>query len=152
MISPGFKTKIKLHCLYLLEQKKVSLLDSIKRVTEAANNETKSSAGDKHETSRAHMQLEQEKLSKQLNELNEQIEELSKINIDIIQNNIGKGSLVKTQSAYIFIATGIGKIQIDQETVYVISRESPLGKKIIGLNPGDKTALNETEYVIESVQ
>ena len=98
------------------------------------------------------MQLEQEKLSKQLNELNEQIEELSKINIDIIQNNIGKGSLVKTQSAYIFIATGIGKIQIDQETVYVISRESPLGKKIIGLNPGDKTALNETEYVIESVQ
>ena len=59
------KLKIHSHCLQILNQKIEELSNALNTATESANNETKSSAGDKHETARAMMQIEQEKLGKQ---------------------------------------------------------------------------------------
>ena len=59
------KQNIYSQCLLILNQKIEELNSALATATESANNETKSSAGDKHETARAMMQLEQEKLSLQ---------------------------------------------------------------------------------------
>lgn len=65
-------------CTKKLQQQIVSLKQLLDEVTEAVNNETKSSVGDKHETSRAMMQLEQEKLGKQLLEAETHLAEFEK--------------------------------------------------------------------------
>jgi hypothetical protein len=146
-----FKQKIYTACLNILQQKISELTAAFNSATEAGNNETKSTAGDKHETARAMMQLEQEKLGKQLKEAQEQKEELEKIQIDQTPINVVRGSLVKTNHGYLFIGPGLGKIKVDGETVIVMSPQSPLGKKMIGLKENDSAEINATTYVIHEI-
>lgn len=119
--------------------------------TEAANNETKSSAGDKHETSRAMMQLEQEKLGKQLKELEEQRSELEKIDISKPSVQIAKGTLIQSDKGFLFISIGLGKISVDGKTVFAISPQSPLGLKLLGKKENDVVEMNAVNYTIQKL-
>ena len=145
------KQKIYNHCLQILVQKIEEINSALKTATESANNETKSSAGDKHETSRAMMQIEQEKLGKQLKELQAQRSELEKIDISKISNQIAKGTLVKTDKGFLFLSIGLGKISVDAEPVFVVSPQSPLGSKLIGLKENDSAEMNGVIYKIEEL-
>lgn len=119
--------------------------------TEAANNETKSSAGDKHETSRAMMQLEQEKLGKQLKELEEQRSELEKIDISKPSVQIAKGTFIQSDKGFLFISIGLGKISVDGKTVFAISPQSPLGLKLLGKKENDVVEMNAVNYTIQKL-
>ena len=99
---------------------------------EGPNNESKSSAGDKHETARAMMQLEHEKISRQLDDLHRQKNALEKIDITIGSSKIINGSLIKANSSYMFLSVAIGKINVDGKTVMVFSSQSPIGLKMLG--------------------
>ena len=98
--------------------------------------ETKSSAGDKHETGRAMIQLEMEKASQQLTGILEMNEILSKID----SSNSGKsnrkmahlGSVVYTQKANYFLSISAGQIVTENKVFYAISTSSPIGKLLLG--------------------
>jgi transcription elongation GreA/GreB family factor len=122
----------------------------MQEVTDSANNETKSSAGDKHETARAMMQLEQEKLSKQIADLAEQKKEFDKIDFTKSSSQIGQGSLVETDKGFFLIASSIGKITVDDKTVFVISNKSPLALAFIGKKQKETISFNGVEYLIEN--
>jgi transcription elongation GreA/GreB family factor len=122
--------------------------NSINAIEEAIQNETKSTAGDKHETSRAMMQLEREKLGNQLKELSSQKTELERIDISLFSEKVVKGSLVKTDKGSFFIAIALGKTDTG---VYVISPQSPLGNKLMGLKQNDKAEINGTTYLIKEI-
>ncbi|HWY10073.1 MAG TPA: hypothetical protein VN026_02050 [Bacteroidia bacterium] len=147
----ALKQKINTYCLLILNKKIEELNLALNTATESANNETKSSAGDKHETSRAMMQIEQEKLGKQLKELLGQKSELEKIDVSKISNQITKGTLIKTDKGYLFLSIGLGKILVDAETVFVVSPQSPLGLKLIGLKENDVAEMNGVKYFIEQL-
>jgi transcription elongation GreA/GreB family factor len=146
-----FKQKVYTHCLRLLNEKIHSLKNIIQELSESAMNDTKSSAGDKHETGRAMIQIEQETLGKQLNEAEEQKALLEKIDITNNSIQIHRGSLVKTNNGYLFLSIPFGKITVDNKTVIVISPQSPLGKKLMGLGINDSTNINGTNYNVESI-
>ena len=65
-------------------------------------NETKSSLGDKHETSRARMQSEQEKLGWQMDELKGQYELLYKVDSEKSVEIISNQNLVYTNHGIFF--------------------------------------------------
>lgn len=146
------KEKIYSFCKSLIDTKIAELQLALNAATEAANNETKSSVGDKHETARAMMQLEQEKITKQLNEALDQRTELDKIDISTSSSVIKKGSLVKTDKGFIFLSIGLGKLNIENETVIAVSPLSPLGAIILGLKENDTAKLNSASYLIESIK
>jgi transcription elongation GreA/GreB family factor len=139
-------------CLTILEDKIKSLQESLNSVTDAVNSETKSTAGDKHETGRAMMQLEQEKLSAQLNDAINQKDDFCRIDIHAVSKFIVKGSLVYTNKSILFISAPIGKVMLDDEIVFAISTDSPLGKKLLGRKENDKIEVNGTVYLIRSVK
>ncbi len=145
------KQKIYNHCLQILNTKIEALNSALASATESGNNETKSSAGDKHETARAMMQLEQEKLTKQLNELLEQKSELEKINITKSSHQISKGTLIQSDKGYLFLSIGLGKVIVDNETVFIISPQSPLGLKLIGKKENDAVEMNDVNYFIQKL-
>lgn len=145
------KLKIYSRCLQILNQKIEELSVALKTATESANNETKSSAGDKHETARAMMQIEQEKLGKQLKELQEQKSELEKIDITKVSNQIAKGTLIQSDKGYLFLSIGLGKIIVDDQTVFAISPQSPLGLKLMGLKGNEVVEMNGVSYTIEKL-
>ena len=147
----SLKKKIYGHCLGLINENIRNLHSALVNATEAANNETKSSAGDKHETARAMMQLEQEKLGNQLKELQEQKSELEKIDISKPSSQIAKGTLIQSDKGFLFLSVGFGKIFVDDKTVFAISPQSPLGIKLLGKKENDVVEMNGVKYTIEKL-
>ena len=125
--------KLVLHqkCLEIVENNISTIKLALHEAQEAANNETKSSAGDKHETGRAMAQLETEKLSAQLNDALNQKQLIAKINSNLQSKQITIGSLVYTTNGIFYIGVSLGKIDINNETIYAISPISPMGKLLL---------------------
>lgn len=142
------KNQVYQACLYLISQKINNLENTLAELAEGIENESKSSAGDKHETSRAMLHNEQEKIAKQLHEVQLQKSVLEQIP-NMPTNKIGLGNLIKTNKGYLFLAIALGKIKVDDMDVFVLSAQSPLGMKLIGLQQGNAAEINGVKYLIE---
>ncbi|WP_317896540.1 hypothetical protein [Aurantibacillus circumpalustris] len=147
----SFKEKITAHCKFILERKIELVSFEMDEISASMENETKSSAGDKHETARARMQSEYEKLSWQLDELKGQLVLLERIDPKEDSKIISNGNLVQTNKGLFFIAVPLGKVELDEKVIYVISPVSPLGKKLMGLKISDEIKVNTTIYRIEKI-
>lgn len=146
-----FKQQLITSCKDHLTQKVNDLMKALQDVTEAGNSETKSTVGDKHETARAMMQLEQEKLSGQLQEAEKQLAEFEKIDFNKNVGSVALGGLIETNKGLFFIATSIGKIIVDNRTVFVISNKSPLGTSLLSKKQKDTVLFNSVSYIVESI-
>lgn len=136
---------------YLTE--KINALHAImEEIRDSANADAKSSAGDKHETAKAMMHLEQEKLGKQLNELIDLKTEFDKIDFTKLSQQTGQGSFIKTDKGLFFIAVPLGKLEVNGNTVYVISRQAPLAIALSGKQQQDHIFFNNITYTILSVE
>ena len=66
----NLKQQLYQYCWTFIEDRFKTIQNNIEELQKALNSETKSSAGDKHETGRAMLQLDREKLGLQLAEIN----------------------------------------------------------------------------------
>jgi hypothetical protein len=138
-------------CKKVLEDKLQFLKSTLEEATDAGNNETKSTAGDKHETGRAMMQLEQEKLGQQLLEIENQLLDFDKIDFTIQSKTIINGSFIETNKGCFLIASAIGKIEVEDKVVYVISSKSPLALTLLGLKEKEDVDFNRINYEIKTI-
>jgi transcription elongation GreA/GreB family factor len=139
------------HCLRYLVKRINTSKEAIQSAQVAANEETKSSSGDKYETGRAMMQIEIEQNSTQLNESLKLKDVLDKINVESNSEKIQPGSLVVTTQGNFFIAISVGKVIIEDNPYFVVSAESPIGAKMIGMQQGDSFSFANKTYEIEQV-
>ncbi|MBK7558548.1 MAG: hypothetical protein IPI54_09805 [Chitinophagaceae bacterium] len=146
------KQKIYDHYLQKINDRITQLQQVLADLKESGSNETKSTAGDKHETALAMLQIEQANTRSQLQEVSDQKVKLEKIDPALSATVIVHGSLVKTNWGYLFISIAAGKITIDHSTVIALSPQSPLGQKLMGLKAGEKAAINNTVYIIEHIE
>lgn len=135
-------------CIDFVEQRLKRVLNSIKEIQESLTSETKSSAGDKHETGRAMLQLERENAGRQLSEIEKLKESLSKIDIKSTSNTIGLGSLIITSQTNYFMAISSGKLQVGSKEYFAISPETPIGLLLLGKKAGDVIRFRDTLFKI----
>ena len=147
----SIKQNIKSEVLRQLNLKIKDISNAVKSLSESRDSDTKSSAGDKHETSRAKIQIEIDQLSKQLINAQRQKNNLSIIDTSHLHSIADVGSLVETNKGYFFISTGWGRIQIQDENYFVISIESPIGRLLKNKKEGDSIHFRNTAYDILSV-
>lgn len=145
------KQKVHDTCCKMLAERIQSLKSQLSELIEGAKNDSKSTAGDKHETARAMMQIEQEKLSNQLNLLLTQEQVLNRIDPAAHNELVSNGALVKTDQGCIYISIPLGRIAVGDAFVMCISAQSPLGMKLVGKRTGDSEEFNGTAYRIEAV-
>lgn len=138
-------------CYNILRERSEALRKEIGEVRAAANEETKSSAGDKYETSREMMGAQAERLSKQLAEVTAMRELLYAAEQITQSAEIRLGSVVTTDRATFFIAAPLGKITIDGDDVYVISTASPMGKLLLGKREAETISFNGVSQTIKKV-
>lgn len=138
-------------CWSHLDERTARLKKQGEELRESLGSETKSSAGDKHETGRAMVQLEQEKLGQQLLELDATRSILNKINIDTPPDKIRLGSLVKTSLADYFIAISAGTFKHNDGVVYCISANAPIARLLLGKEKGERFVFNGNEQSILDV-
>ena len=146
------KQKLYNHYLQAINNKISELQQVLADLKESSSNETKSTAGDKHETALAMLQIEQANVGAQLQDVLDKKAALEKIDPALSAATIVNGSLVKTNKCYLFISTALGKATIDGHAVIALSPQSPLGKKLIGLSVGDVAEINNTTYVVEGIE
>lgn len=140
------------YCRDYVENRLTRLRASIKDLENDLSNETKSSAGDKYETSREMINAEIDNLGKQL----QQYQKLKGI-IQLAENrkpseNIQLGSVVKTSQANYFLLIPVGEIKIDNQKLYGIGINSPIGKLILGKSAGERFHFQEQDIEIEKVE
>ncbi len=124
------KQEIHQGCLKKLEANIEQLERAIAEIQSAANQETKSSAGDKYETGRAMMQQEKDKLSARLATNLNQLSQLKQLKPEQSKEQAENGSLVETNEGLFYFATAIGKLQMGTQKCFVISLDSPLAKAL----------------------
>ena len=141
------------HYRQLIDEKISLLSRTLNELKESSSNETKNTAGDKHETALAMLQIEQENTGRQLKEALEQQLLFSKIDITVKTTYIIQGSLVKTNRGWLFLSIAPAKIKLDDgTTVIALSPQSPLGKQLMGLKINDIAEVNNFAYLIEGIE
>lgn len=146
-------SKQKIHQQYLqLVQDKIDVFqDMIASLTEDSKNDAKGSAGDKHETALSMMHIEQEKLTHKLKESIEQKSILDKIDASQTHTKVAVGSLVKTNNLAVYISVALPKIMVENQTIFAISPQSPLGIQLMGKVVSFEFEINGTPYKIQEI-
>ncbi len=138
-------------CVDFVKRREETVLQIMTSNQKALTSETKSSAGDKHETGRAMLQLEMEKAGQQLEGIHQMKIILDKISIDETSEIIRLGSLVVTDQATYFLAISAGQITIDNNNYYAISPSSPIGKLLLGKKVDDEFVFNGKTVIIQKI-
>lgn len=136
------------HLLQLLQNKLNVLEASFAEKREDLLSESKSTAGDKHETGRAMIQLEQEKLSGQLLQVQKQRDMLLRINPEREYNTVQAGALVQTDKAMFYITTGLGQVELEGISVFAIAPTSPVAQAMLGKKASESFEFNSNKQTI----
>ncbi|SOD97951.1 3-oxoacyl-ACP synthase [Spirosoma fluviale] len=118
---------------------------------EAANSESKSSAGDKYETGRAMAQLERDRHAQLLAEAVKIERELKQLVIEKSYEIVQPGSVAITNRGLFFISIGAGKMALDGVDYFAVSAASPIGTLLAGHRVGDTVTFNKMAYQIQEV-
>jgi hypothetical protein len=135
----------------LLTNRQTALETDLAAVQFSANQETKSSAGDKYETGRAMAQLEIEKLIARIADLKGQLQQLERMRTPTSAEIISTGNLVITNLEIIYLSISLGPVEVMGSRVLVISTQSPLGKAIFGKRLNDKVDFMNKSYTILAI-
>ena len=148
---PKLRGKLIQYCIDFIEEQINNVQTAINSAKESAQNESKSSAGDKHETGKSLMQLEQENNAQHLNKMLGLKRVIPILKSYVNTNRVAMGSLVDTSQGLYFLAMGIGVVDLPKQKVFVISPTSPVGKMLNGKMVGDEVKLNGKSIIIKEI-
>jgi transcription elongation GreA/GreB family factor len=148
---PSVKEQLRTLCLAYIEERIQGANQAIKFAQDSANEETKSTAGDKYEIGRAMAQLEIEKINTQLNEAKKLKQNLLQLENAIATEKIQSGSLVITNQGKFYISIPAGQFTIDGEIYFAISPSSPIAQQLLYLTIGDRFVFNKKEFIIQQI-
>ena len=140
-----------MQCCDFVESRLTNINNVISEIQVSLQSETKSSAGDKHETGRAMLQLEREKAGNQLAEIQNIKEILSKVDTNKVFQIVGLGSVVFTTQSNYFISISAGEINANQSSYYAISPSTPIGQILLTKKVGDVIVFRDQEFKIIKV-
>lgn len=147
----NIKEELYNQCIEFVENRFETIQNTIKEIQESLQSETKSSAGDKHETGRAMLQLEREKAGYQLAEIEKIKAVLNKVNPETKHTSVTLGSVVYTSQSYYFIAISAGEITVNSNKFFAISAATPIAKLLISKVVGDKIVFRDKTIRITKI-
>ncbi len=121
----------------LIENRMQTSFEAMEAAKNSANEEGKSSAGDKYETARAMGQLDREMNGRMYEQARQERLSLDKIDTETIFTKIAFGALAETTMGYFFVSIGAGIVELNGTKFMVISQEAPIGQIILGKTVGD---------------
>lgn len=146
-----YKQGLKAQCIKLLRERVDTARQAMESAQESANNEGKSSVGDKYETGRAMSQIDRDRSAGQMDDAIQEMLRLQSIDADKLYDDVANGSVVICGEAIYFIATGLGVITYEGHKVVVLSPKAPLSNLLRGKAKGDKVAFNGKTFEISDL-
>ena len=138
-------------CQQFIAQRIDTAETALEQAREASNDDTKSSAGDKFETTREMMQQDISRNKRLLMDARQNLQVLESIQDFIPTATVKNGSLVRTTEGTFYISISAGHLMVDQKPYFAISALSPIGQLLLGKHVKDSVSFNQKEYVILEV-
>ncbi|MFA6277068.1 MAG: 3-oxoacyl-ACP synthase [Pedobacter sp.] len=138
-------------CLNFIKERIQTAETALQQAREASNDDTKSSAGDKYETSREMMQQDIDRNKRLLIDAEENYKVLSSLKDAPFSEEARNGSLVYTNQGNFYLSISAGQLHLGKETVFAISAVSPIGKLLLGKQKGGSFDFNGKKYQIKEV-
>jgi hypothetical protein len=138
-------TKLEAHTALKMElEQRITALKAIltNSYIAVASEDAKSSAGDKHETAVSMAQLEQEKLTHQINQLLELQQQFQRILTDTNHTKVQLGSLLLTDKGYFYVSIGLGKVEQGSKSFFALGMDAPLVRLLVGKQVGESVLFN----------
>ncbi len=136
-----FKSKAYQAAISYVKEKLHLLTEERKAIHEGILEETKSSAGDKFETSREMMTQDLLTVEGQLKQCNFDLEELLRLQtIKETPITVQEGSLLKLGTDWFLLTVSLGQLNVANEKVFFLSKNSPLGQTLVGIKKNDQVA------------
>lgn len=135
----------------ILDKRMDTSWQAMEAAKNSANEEGKSSAGDKYETARAMGQLDREMNGRMYEQARQERQLLEKINPQIPCSNVSLGALVSTGMGEFFVAVGAGVVALNGKNIMVISPQSPIGMVMMGKVTGESFEFRGKGYKVVSV-
>jgi len=153
MLSGSIKDKLYHLSDEFLSSRIMVLENGIMDSRKSSWEDTKSSAGDKYETSREMIQGE-------ISQNQRQLEEAKKLlsTLEIVKNTnsnselIIVGSLVKTNQGNFFLGIPVGMVELEGISYALISSSSPIGLQLLGKKVGDRFKFLNKDFMIERIE
>lgn len=147
----NIKEKLYLLCLGFIEQRIQTAETALEQAREASNDDTKSSAGDKFETTREMMQQDITRNKSLLMDAQQNLQLLNSIKDTPENDRVRNGNLAYTSQGIFYISISAGQLQLEGENIFAISAVSPIGKLLIGKQKGDTFAFNGKDYLLKEI-
>jgi hypothetical protein len=135
-----------------LDQRMQTSLDAMNAAQESANGESKSSAGDKYETSRAMGQLDRDMHARMYQQTLEERKLVERIDESIIFKKGALGAFISTSMGDFFISVSIGQVKIDENPIMIISPQSPIGALLMGKMVGETFSFRGKEAEVLRIE
>jgi len=145
------KSKLYQHCMNFIMQRIATAETALQQAQEASNDDTKSSAGDKFETTREMMQQDIARNKNLLFDGQLNLQLLTSLENAPPGDAARNGSLVYTSNGIFYISISAGQVKVDELQIFAISAVSPIGQLLIGKKAGDAFSFNKNEYTIKEV-
>ncbi|GGE95087.1 3-oxoacyl-ACP synthase [Hymenobacter cavernae] len=148
----SLKSKLHAACQDYVQQRIDASQQAMQAAQESANNETKSSAGDKYETGRAMAQEERNRNAVQLNEALKLQAELARIDPEKLCDTVRPGALVQTNLGLFYLSISAGKLAVDSKEYFAVSAAAPIAVALSGKRAGEEALFNGKKIQVEQVQ
>lgn len=151
MNTVALKTELLKYCQNQVDGRYSKIRQTIASIEESLFEESKSSSGDKHETNRSMLQIDRENAGKQLHEIENVAQLLTKIDVRATSDYIRLGSLVYTDRFIYFVSISVGTEALGKTNYLCVALNSPVGLLISGKKKGDEFNLNGIIHKIVNV-
>ena len=136
-------------CLEILEDNAETARQTMNEIQIDANEAEQEH--DVFDGSRSELLRERDIYAEQLQKAIDDIHILKKVSFDGLEDKVEFGAVVITDKQKIFIALGLGKVEVNKDTYYVISKDVPIYKAMEGLKKGDTFQFNNNTFEIKDV-
>jgi transcription elongation GreA/GreB family factor len=138
----SFKEVLKSRASDILHERINASTRAMNEAQSAAAEEGKSSVGDKYETSRAMAQIDRDIHAKQLESAQKELTLVQQTDVGRLCMQVEKGAFVETDNGNFFLLAGLGGVDDQNEKIYFLSIQSPLGKVLSGKKTNNTAVFN----------
>ena len=120
----------------LLDERMQVAWAAMEAAQDSANDQSKSSAGDKYETARSMGQLDRNMHARQYEQVRQERVILERIGETEKVMRGAVGALLETTAGWFFISVSLGAVVFNGQTILAVSSSSPVGLSFLGKEAG----------------
>jgi hypothetical protein len=136
---------------HLLIQKE-QVWRNLESLKESMSAEAKSTAGDKHETGRAMIHQEMEKVEGTFLRIDEALKSVLRIkSSEQLPTRVASGVLVETNGPWVLVGVALGRIKLGESDIVCASNAAPLAQAWHGAKVGDQVSMGPKTWTIKAL-